>query len=225
MIILKLILVYNFHIIRLIKLYKKSNLHDKSDLLLLKELKFGDKLNILEFGGGDSVSDSPSYIFEKYYKANVYLLEPILESYTKLKSSRPRATIFNLAVGLEKNKNILFSVTETSTLSGYAQFFDQKLNSRRKIIREINLNSLTFSQIMDRYFHQIVFNLVIIDTEGSELEILKTIDFQRFMLQNILVEHNFTDKRDQIYDFLSTKNYVRLQSKSFSQNDLYRLKN
>jgi FkbM family methyltransferase len=220
---LNLIKVYNFDITRIVKLYKKSNLRDKSDLLLLKELKFRENLNILEFGGGDSASDSPSYIFEKHYRANVYLLEPILDSYIKLKVNRPGAKIYNIAVGIE-NKKVPFSIASVSTLSGFMQYFDPKLDFRRKIIRELYIDTMTFNEIIERYFHQIIFDLVVIDTEGSELEILQTIDFERFKPQIIFVEHNFTNKRSLIFDFLSGKNYVRLYANSCTENDLYRLK-
>lgn len=48
-----------------------------------------------------------------------------------------------------------------------------------------------------------------VDTEGSELDILQAFDFSRYDIRMISIEHNFTDKRGEIFDFMSGKGYRR----------------
>jgi len=48
-----------------------------------------------------------------------------------------------------------------------------------------------------------------IDTEGSELEILKGFDFDEFDISIIMCEHNFTEKRAEIHGLLVDKGYRR----------------
>ena len=48
-----------------------------------------------------------------------------------------------------------------------------------------------------------------IDTEGSEYEILKTFDFDKYNSKVITCEHNYTPARNKIYSLLSANGYQR----------------
>ena len=53
-------------------------------------------------------------------------------------------------------------------------------------------------------------NYLSIDTEGTEYEIIKGLDFNEFYPEIITIEHNYDkEKRDQIYDLLKKQNYNR----------------
>jgi hypothetical protein len=63
-----------------------------------------------------------------------------------------------------------------------------------------------------------------IDTEGSELEILRAFKFDDYEIGIITVEHNFREPdRQTIYDLLTSKGYVRL-FEAFSKFDDWYLK-
>ena len=48
-----------------------------------------------------------------------------------------------------------------------------------------------------------------IDTEGSELEIIKNFDFEKYTFGLIDIEHNYIEpRRTEIYNLLSSKGYV-----------------
>lgn len=55
-----------------------------------------------------------------------------------------------------------------------------------------------------------VIDFALIDTEGSEFDILKAVDFDRWSFRVMTVEHNFTTQRDDIYGLLTSKGYVRV---------------
>ena len=57
-----------------------------------------------------------------------------------------------------------------------------------------------------------------IDTEGSEYEILKTFDFDKYKVKIITCECNYTPTRNKIYSLLSANGYQRKFTK-FSQWD------
>ena len=48
-----------------------------------------------------------------------------------------------------------------------------------------------------------------LDTEGSELRILKAFDFDAIDVGLITVEHNFTAQRAEIHSLLTSKGFVR----------------
>jgi hypothetical protein len=48
-----------------------------------------------------------------------------------------------------------------------------------------------------------------VDTEGSEYEILKTFDFNKFSFGIITVEHNYTLQRELIFELLTNNGYKR----------------
>jgi hypothetical protein len=51
-----------------------------------------------------------------------------------------------------------------------------------------------------------------LDTEGSELAILKSFPFDEYQVRVLTVEHNLTLARDEIRDFLESRRYYRAKS-------------
>ena len=60
-----------------------------------------------------------------------------------------------------------------------------------------------------------------LDTEGSEFEILRTINFSKYKIKIICVEHNFNINREEIFKFLVDKNYKRIDIPIIDIDDFY----
>ena len=60
-----------------------------------------------------------------------------------------------------------------------------------------------------------------IDTEGSEYEILKAFDFDKYKFRVITCEHNFTPMRENIYNLLISKGYERKSTNISRVDDWY----
>ena len=60
-----------------------------------------------------------------------------------------------------------------------------------------------------------------IDTEGSEYDILKDFDFNKYDISIITCEHNFTDSRKKIYELLVSNGYVRKYSGASKFDDWF----
>jgi hypothetical protein len=60
-----------------------------------------------------------------------------------------------------------------------------------------------------------------IDTEGSELKILQSLDFSRWRFRVITCEHNFTVDREAIHSLLTAKGYVRRWEEYSQWDDWY----
>ena len=62
-------------------------------------------------------------------------------------------------------------------------------------------------------------NYLSVDTEGTEYEIIKGLNFEKYYPEIITIEHNYNKKnRNKIYNLLKSKNYIRV-FKSLSRFD------
>ena len=62
----------------------------------------------------------------------------------------------------------------------------------------------------DKYSAPKIIDYLSIDTEGSEYEILKKFNFDKYIFSVITCEHNFTENRKKIFNLLTSKGYKRI---------------
>ena len=61
-----------------------------------------------------------------------------------------------------------------------------------------------------------------IDTEGSEYEIIKNFDFEKYDVEIFTIEHNFIEqKRNKIFELMTSKNYIRIFQNLSKWDDWY----
>ena len=70
------------------------------------------------------------------------------------------------------------------------------------------------------------FDYLSIDTEGSEFEILKNLDFAIYKPSIISIGHNNNNKiKESIFNLLKEHGYIKIFKEISDQDDGYRLKN
>lgn len=161
----------------------------------------------VDIGAYDGVSTSNSLFFEDLGWHGV-CIEPHPEKFQVLKECR-RCTCFQFALS-DTNKKTPFLKIKSGgpdTLSGLVQ------NSLENQIAKCQLKSNEEFDIIevecvlfDHIIHKTNIDYLSIDTEGNELEILKTIDFTKYNIKAITVENNNYDDRFQIF-FSDKKDY------------------
>ena len=60
-----------------------------------------------------------------------------------------------------------------------------------------------------------------IDTEGSEYEIINFLDFNKYNISIITIEHNYTPNREKINSLLIENNYIRVLEDYSKVDDWY----
>ncbi len=75
--------------------------------------------------------------------------------------------------------------------------------------------------MLDKYQAPSKIDYLSIDTEGSEYEILSNFNFDKYQIQVITCEHNFTPAREQVLSLLTSKGYVRKFDKVSQFDDWY----
>lgn len=181
----------------------------------VNEVIFAGQKNgfFIDIGAHDGISLSNSYFFEILKDWDGICFEPNPEIFEKLKENRT-CSVVNKCVG-DLNSEISFCkvIGPSNMLSGIlAQYNELHL---KRIESEVSLNGGSFEIItvqmvkLRQYLQEgKIVNFLSIDTEGNELSILESIDFDRNHFVLISVENNYGDSS--IKKFLNKKSFVFL---------------
>lgn len=172
---------------------------------------FKNKTNgfFVDIGAYDGESTSNSLFFENLGWSGI-CIEPNPVMFDQLKKIRS-CTCLPYAVSDKQGTFQFFQINDgPSTLSGLVDEFTESSISR--INRE--LKSLTsgfdYINVECNTFNNIVnvndIDILSLDTEGNELKILQSIDFNKFNIKTITVENNDYDLK--FSNFLTTIGYT-----------------
>jgi len=167
----------------------------------------------LDIGANDGITLSNTFFLEKEREWTGFCFEPIQEVYKKLKSNR-NCQCINAGVFSESGEFDFYEVKGYSEmLSGLEKTIDNRHLERIK--REINQygGSLEVKKVKCININDFLIqnkctkiDYCSIDTEGSEIEILKSIDFSKINIKVITVENNFNENT--IFNYMLQNGYV-----------------
>ena len=180
----------------------------------LNEHYFHNKKNgfFVDIGAHNGVTHSNSFFFERELGWHGICIEPLGYVFEKLKRNR-RCICLNVCIS---NHGPLVDFIQVQglpqMLSGMVHTYDPRHLERLK--KEVEFTkgrydimscpALSFEQMVQKY--QVThIDYLSVDTEGSEFEILISIDFNTVSIFAISVENNFKEKK--IQEFLETKGF------------------
>lgn len=177
----------------------------------------------VDVGAWDGVCFNNSLFFEKERKWTGILIEPLKEHYEELVKNRPNCINLNTAISDTEGEADFLSITgPTGMLSGLVDTYDPRhLQRIENETREFNTTATKIKtpvRRLDSIFreHDIQrVHYLSIDTEGSELNVLKSINFESTYIDVIGFENNYPDKTRACMDFLMKKGYVQLHVKCY----------
>jgi FkbM family methyltransferase len=179
----------------------------------VNENYFKNKTNgfFIDIGAHDGIIGSNSKFFEEELGWSGICIEPNPEVFFTLENSR-RCNCIQKAISNKKETSLFFQFLGEAgnMLSGLADKYSQKSIFDINKGLENNSNSFNYIEVECDLFENIVkethIDFLSIDTEGNELEILETIDFNKYNIDIISVENNEYD--DKFINFFSNKNYT-----------------
>ena len=182
------------------------------DLWVLWELG-GDKRDgyFVEFGATNGITMSNSHILNLEYGWTGILAEPNPDYHERLARERS-CNISHKCVFSESGKIMKFLCAEKglmSRLSAINPHDHNETGGKRIIKEEIDVETITLDDLLDEYDAPNEIDYISVDTEGSEFEILNAFDFDKRRIKMFTIEHNFTPLREQIFQLMSSKGYVR----------------
>lgn len=172
----------------------------------------------VEVGAWDGVAFSNTVFFEREREWTGLLIEPLPDRYAELTTHRT-SPAENVAVSdVEGTADFLCISGPTSMLSGIVSNYDPRHVAR--IARETSEFKATHTTIqvptkrLDSLFrkhHLSRIHYLSVDVEGSELQVLRSIDFNEVFIDVIGFEHNYPDTTPIVVEYLKKHGYRDLQ--------------
>jgi FkbM family methyltransferase len=180
----------------------------------------------LECGGHDGYGNDPTYYLEKVLGWKGIIAEP-LPIFKLCKKNRKKSTVYNCAIGSFEQGNTTISFNHCDCMSFVSGSIDnpeewvsgaeRAQNIKSKII-EVPIRP--FQELIDDYFSlhgSRKIDLLVVDTEGSELAVLQGIDFSKNSPEYVMVEAHTLERKEAIEKYLQKKKYALLAE--FSDHD------
>lgn len=184
----------------------------------LNENIFKNKRNgfFVDIGAHDGVSISNSYFFEKELTWKGICIEPIPRVYQKLKKNRTCECIHGCIYN--RTGTVKFQQLEgyTEMLSGIDEAYND--HHRQRVNKELDqhggnrkyfdVNCFRLEDILeDRGIKHVDY--ISIDTEGSEMQVLEGINFDKVEIDVIEIEVNYRgEEEDKFNNYLDCKGFV-----------------
>lgn len=214
LIIYKAILLININLVLHIKTEHYFSQPDSKQDKYLNENIFKNKKNgyFIDIGAHDGITYSNTYFFEKKLGWKGICIEPMPGAFNKLKKNRSCICINGCIAEEPIPAKFLLVSGPSEMLSGLIDFYhpehlkriEAELNSLGGTSEIIEIQSYRLDAILSANKIKYV-DYLSIDTEGSELSILKSINFDTVDIFIISVENNYKDKT--IKTFLESKKY------------------
>ena len=203
-------------------LLRESKSQFRQDLFVLNETKFKHGGYFVEFGATNGLDISNTYLLEKEYSWKGILAEPAKVWENQLRENRPNTNIETLCVWSDSNSELIFKETDLSELSTVDTFVNQDMHIKQRVSgKKYKVQTISLLDLLKKYQAPKFIDYLSIDTEGSEFEILNAFNFNEYTFGIITVEHNFTFRRDMIYELLTKNGYVRKHEDISNVDDWY----
>lgn len=212
---------YPFNASNYLKYNELSPAQLKQDLFVLMELDFKRNGFFVEFGATDGISLSNTYLLEKEFGWQGILAEPGKVWHEKLFKNRG-VSIEKSCIWSSSGEELIFKevkMASLSTLQGFGE--DDNHSKSRTDAINYKVNTLSLLDFLTKYNAPPIIDYISIDTEGSELEILKNFDFKKFKFRVMTIEHNYMPIRKEIYKLLTSNGYKRIHEEFSHFDDWY----
>jgi FkbM family methyltransferase len=190
----------------LFQMKEKSYSQISQDLWVL--YRTGMKVNgfFVEVGSCHPTNLNNTYLLESSYKWNGVLIEPNPRMAELLRTQRTSAV---LEFAVAEGEYIQLALAQNPEFSSTVDQLSQNKHKLHEPTGEIILakcSSLT--DLLTQASCPQTFDFLSLDIEGGELYALTSLDFSRFRPKLIAVEHNFTQSRKYISDYLKENDFV-----------------
>jgi FkbM family methyltransferase len=206
---------------KLAQLVGRSKSQFWQDLFVLSHLDFKKNGYFVEFGAADGIYLSNTFLLENDFGWSGILVEPGRCWHDEINKNRT-ARIERQCVWSKSQLQLMFSEAEKAELSTISALNQSDMHG---LARQSHINysvtTISLLDLLEKYKAPCKIDYLSIDTEGSEYEILRNFDFDRYSFNTITCEHNFGHNREAIYNLLTNKGYKRVYTGLSKTDDWY----
>jgi FkbM family methyltransferase len=201
--------------------YARSYGQLKQDVVALMMSGFKRNGYFVEFGAASGLHLSNTVMLERDFGWTGILSEPARKWHDALSENRS-CIIDRRCVWTNSGESIEFNETEMGELSTISRFSDSDLHAERRTGGlTYSVDTVSLDDLLDAHQAPDRIDYLSIDTEGSELDILRAFDLSRRKIGFITCEHNFTPAREEIHDLLVSAGYRRVLTDLSAVDDWY----
>ena len=176
----------------------------------------------LEVGTGDGETLSNTHMLEKHFGWRGILFEPDRRFHRSIESSRSAILDTRPAFSSDDTAVQFLEVSRAGELSTLGDF--KRVDGRHRFGSYYSAQTVTLTSALEQHRAPSHIDYVSIDTEGSELEVLKGFDLATYNVRFMTIEHNFVaGRRDAIAQYLLPYGYREVCSE-LSHQDIWVLK-
>jgi FkbM family methyltransferase len=152
----------------------------------------------VDIGAHDGKDDSNTYQLEKEYGWTGICVEPCTAGFKALKKNRK--CILDHTVIYSTSGSVPFINREAhKQLSGIptedcCSYYTEQAKATGHPVE--TRQAITIGTLLSKYNAPTCIDYLSLDTEGAEYEILRVLDFNKYIFRTITVEHNYTKKCD-----------------------------
>ena len=228
---------------KIFNLLGKSKSQLGQDILVSAYTELDKENFFVEFGATNGITHSNTHLLEKELNWKGILVEPASIWHDELDSNRncfiDKRCIFTesgkimeflTVANQKKDGEIIYNGIDPepglSSLKKYADNGDWASKVRLKNSKKEIVETITLNDLLDFYDAPKIIDYMSIDSEGSELDILKSFDFSKRKICIISVEHNYHPiNRKKINFILEKVGYKRIYQNLSKFDDWYIMNN
>jgi FkbM family methyltransferase len=206
---------------RVLRLIDQSHGQLHQDLFALAACGFKRDGFFVEFGATTGTELNNTLLLEREFGWQGILAEPARCWHKDLLETR-HCAIETRCVWTSTGQTLTFNevdYAELSTIEAFSASDARRPERERGMTYDVETISLV-DMLQERGAPSVI-DYLSIDTEGSELEILRAFDFSRHQFRVITCEHNFSPAREKIHALLTQHGYRRCLAEASQFDDWY----
>jgi FkbM family methyltransferase len=171
----------------------------QQELYALETLGFKRNGFFLEIGVGTGTTYSNTYLLEKYFAWKGILCEPNPTYFDSIRQSR-NSILDTRAVYSKSGEKVRFLCVPGiyGGLSTIVDFVHCDRHTRWG--EEVEVETVTLEDVLTQYNAPRDIDYISLDTEGSEEKILESLDFNKWNVTLLTIEHNLVPGRAEKFD-------------------------
>lgn len=195
-------------------MYKNSKKYSQSgqDAFVLSYFKNKRNGVFIDIGANDGKELSNTYYLEKELGWTGICFEPIPAIFERLDKNRDCIKIMAGVADKKSIEKFTYVDGPSHMLSGMTKEYNPRHLQRVQLeveryggkIVEVDMQCVVLNDVLEQY-NMYDIDYLSIDTEGNELKILKTIDFDKFNIKIMTIENNYNDPVQT--SFITSKGY------------------